>query len=55
MLFPAMPDLILIRAGTLDEPERCRPQTVFWTETAQEWDRPHPALTRFARMPPPAG
>ena len=55
MLFPGMPDIFVVRAGTLDEPERYRPQMVFWAETAQEWDRIDPALPAFARMPPPAG
>lgn len=55
MLFPQMPDLIVIRAGTLDEPERYRPQVVFWTETARSWDPPNATLTGFARMQPPAG
>jgi hypothetical protein len=54
MLFPAMPDLIVIRAGTLDEPARYRPQMVFWAEAAQDWDRPDATLPTFARMPPPA-
>ncbi|MEP9397332.1 GFA family protein [Mesorhizobium sp. KR2-14] len=55
MLFPGMPDIFVVRAGTLDEPKRYRPQMVFWTETAQDWDRIDPALPAFARMPPAAG
>jgi len=55
ILFPQMPDLIVVRAGTLDEPERYRPQMVFWAEAAQDWDPPSPAVTAFARMPPSAG
>lgn len=55
MLFPQMPDLIVVRAGTLDEPERYSPRVAFWAEAAQSWDPPNPTLTAFARMPPPAG
>ncbi len=54
ILFPAMPDLIVIRAGTLDEPALYRPQMAFWAEAAQDWDRPDATLPTFARMPPPA-
>jgi hypothetical protein len=55
MLFPGMPDIFVVRAGTLDEPERYRPQMVLWAEAAQDWDRMDPALPAFARMPPAAG
>ncbi|MBS3649556.1 GFA family protein [Pseudaminobacter sp. 19-2017] len=55
MLFPQMPDIFVARAGTLDEPERYRPQAVLWTDAAQDWDRIDPSLKTFARMPPPAG
>jgi hypothetical protein len=51
ILFPQMPDLIVVKAGTLDEPERYRPQVVFWAEAAQSWDPPSPALKILARMP----
>jgi hypothetical protein len=52
MTFPAMPDVFVIRAGTLDDPGRYSPQMVFWTEAAQPWDRLDPAATKFGRMPP---
>ncbi|MCX7304724.1 MAG: GFA family protein [Hyphomicrobiales bacterium] len=52
MTFPVMPDLFVVRAGTLDEPERYRPQMVIWTDAAQGWDRLDPTLPAFARMPP---
>jgi hypothetical protein len=52
MTFPAMPDCFVIRAASLDEPERYQPQIVTWTDGAQPWDRVDPALTLFARMPP---
>ncbi|MEQ1942582.1 GFA family protein [Mesorhizobium sp. VNQ89] len=52
MLFPTMPDIFVVRAGTLDEPERYQSQMVFWTDAAQPWDRIDPALPAFPRMPP---
>jgi len=54
MTFPAMPEILVVRAGTLDEPERYRPQMVFWADAAQEWDRIDPAVQAFPRMPPAA-
>lgn len=55
MLFPGIPDIIVVRAGTLDEPDRYRPQMVFWTDAAQAWDRLDPDLPKFAGLPPLAG
>ena len=54
MLFPHMPDIFVVRAASLDEPARYKPQMVLWTEAALPWDRIDPALTTFDRMPPPA-
>lgn len=53
MVFPAMPEYFVIRAASLDEPERYQPQMVTWTDGAQPWDRIDPGLTAFTRMPPP--
>jgi hypothetical protein len=52
MTFPAMPQVFVIRAGSLDDPSRYRPDMVYWTETAQPWDYLDPEATKFARMPP---
>ena len=52
MTFPAMPDYVVIRAGSLDEPGRYRPQMVTWSDAGQSWDHLDPALPKFARMPP---
>jgi hypothetical protein len=52
MTFPAMPDILVVRAGTLDEPDRYSPQMVFWADAAQGWDRMDPAVPAFPRMPP---
>lgn len=52
MTFPDMPDYFIIRAASLDEPERYQPQMITWTDGARSWDRIDPALTTFTRMPP---
>lgn len=52
MTFPAMPDVIVVRAGSLDDPSRYRPQMISWSEAAQPWDHVDPTLPAFARMPP---
>jgi hypothetical protein len=52
MTFPAMPDLLAVRAGSLDDPSICMPQVVTWTSSAQPWDRVDPATPGFEKMPP---
>jgi hypothetical protein len=52
LLFAAMPDLIAIHAGSLDEPEQFAPQVVTYASRGPEWDRMDPALAAFERMPP---
>jgi len=47
-----MPDIFVIRAGSLDDPGRYRAEMVFWTEMAQRWDHLDPAALKFERMPP---
>lgn len=54
LAFPAMPEVISVRAGSLDEPERYRPQFVTWAAAGHDWDRHDPALSKFDKMPPPA-
>ena len=51
--FPAMPEIFVARAGSLDDPSRFEPQMVLWTKAAQPWDELDPELTRFEKMPPP--
>ena len=51
MTFPAMPDLIGVRAGSLDDPGLYVPQMVIWTAAAQPWDHVDPALPSFPGMP----
>jgi len=52
LTFPAMPDIFVIRAGSLDDPGRYRAEMVFWTAMAQSWDHLDPAALKFERMPP---
>jgi hypothetical protein len=52
MTFPDMPELFVIRAASLDEPERYAPQIVTWAAAAQAWDRVDPKLPAFGGMPP---
>lgn len=52
MTFPDMPDYVLVRAGSLDEPGRFKPQMVTWTAAGHAWDRIDPELPAFETMPP---
>lgn len=51
-LFPTMSGFIALRAASLDEPERYKPQMVVWSDAAVSWDRVDPSLPSFPRMPP---
>lgn len=55
MLFPAMPDIVVVRAGTLDDPGAYRPQMILWTRAAQDWDIVDSTVPKFAGMPPAPG
>jgi hypothetical protein len=50
--FPANPDIIAVRAGSLDDPSRYEPQFVTWHAAAHVWDHLDPALPKFDKMPP---
>ncbi len=52
MTFPAMTDVFVVRAGSLDEPGRYRADIVTWTASAPAWDLVDPAIPKFERMPP---
>jgi hypothetical protein len=47
----AMPDLVFVRASSLDDPEPVMPQVNVYVSRAPSWDRPDPALPGFAEMP----
>jgi hypothetical protein len=49
--FAAMPEMIAVAAGSLDEPERFAPQVLTYGVGGLAWDRVDPALQRFQRMP----
>jgi hypothetical protein len=46
-----MPQLILITAGSLDDPSRFKPRMDFFTSSAQPWDHMDPALPKFPKLP----
>lgn len=50
--FPAAPEVIAVRAGSLDDPSRYKPQFVTWHAAGNAWDHLDPALTKFEGMPP---
>jgi hypothetical protein len=52
MTFPEMPDVFVVRAGSLDDPSRYAPQVILWMASAHPWDPVIPGLPTFDRMPP---
>ncbi len=51
----ARPQLTILRAGTLDDPELAKPSLTIWTDSAPSWACIDEALPRTPRQPPPAG
>jgi hypothetical protein len=49
----ARPHLVILRAGTLDDPELARPALTIWTESAPSWACIHDRLPTTPRQPPP--
>jgi hypothetical protein len=47
-----MPDLMIILAGSLDDPSWYKPAMDIYTASAQPWDHMNPALPKFPKMPP---
>lgn len=52
MTFAAMPQFFTVRAASLDDPARYRPQVVTYGIRGYGWDHLDPALPKFDRMPP---
>lgn len=52
LTFAAMPDLIAVHAGSLDEPGRFRPQAVTYRSAGPAWEAIDPGLPAFDHMPP---
>jgi len=48
----AAPHIIALRAGSLDDPSRFKPQMDVWTSDAHPWTRLLPGLPAFAKYPP---
>ena len=49
------PHLIVIRAGTLDDPSIAVPAGNIWTKQAPKWAYIDPHLALFEGQPPPIG
>jgi hypothetical protein len=49
----ARPNLIILRAGTLDDPEMARPALTIWTDSAPSWACMHDELPATPQQPPP--
>jgi len=47
-----MPALMMLRAGSLDDPSWYRPGMDLYTASAQPWDHMNPDLPKFPKMPP---
>ena len=47
----AMPGLAFLRASSLDEPDRVRPQMIVYASRAPAWDKLDEALPAFVEMP----
>ena len=45
-------EVIMVQAGSLDDPNVISPQSVIYTKDAVAWDRFDPALPRFETMQP---
>jgi hypothetical protein len=45
------PDMVTIRAGSLDDPTAYQPTGDIYTSSAQPWDHMNPALPKFPKLP----
>ncbi|MGF6178520.1 GFA family protein [Ensifer sp. 4252] len=52
MTFAAMPDVFTVRAASLDDPSRYKPDAVTYGSRGYSWDQLDPALPKFDKMPP---
>jgi hypothetical protein len=51
----SLPQLVAIRAASLDDPSWFNPQVDVWTSDAHPWDEMNPKLPKFDKYPPAAG
>ena len=49
----ARPHLLIVRAGTLDDPEIARPSATIWVSRSPTWACIDHSLETFERQPPP--
>ena len=47
------PDLIVVRAGALDDPAIATPQSYIWADSAPDWGKPGPHVPSCPAAPPP--
>jgi len=52
LTFAAMPEFITVRAASLDDPSRYKPQIVTYGVRGYAWDHLDPTLPKFDKMPP---
>ncbi|OOG68456.1 hypothetical protein BLJAPNOD_00332 [Ensifer sp. M14] len=52
MTFAAMPDVFTVRAASLDDPSRYKPDAVTYGSRGYAWDHLDPTLPKFDKMPP---
>jgi hypothetical protein len=46
------PGVVMVQAGSLDDPNRVMPESVIYVKDAVRWDRFDPALPTFPALPP---
>jgi hypothetical protein len=46
------PGVMMVKAGTLDDPEQFKPMASVYVSRAVSWDRPPADLPAFEKMPP---
>jgi hypothetical protein len=46
--------VVMLKAGTLDDPEHFKPMASVYASRAPSWDRPPEGLPAFEKMPPQA-
>jgi hypothetical protein len=47
----SQPDLLVIKAGSLDDPAWFKPTANLWTDAAQPWHRMEPGIPSYAQGP----
>lgn len=50
-----MPELVIIKAATLDDPSWFKPVADIWTASAQPWEHMDPSLPKFPKDAPGRG